>query len=335
MRWYFWLTVVSALASNLPEVVFFGMPNYYEGLVHIGCYVVLFETAQTVRITTENLSKPLKFVTASMFSLCALQYFSTNLFSKVINPILGSPKEVGPFGAFSWPLFGVFMNSNILGTFAAIAFGYFAGRRQWGMTAISVLMAVGSQSRGAWLAIAVSTIYLGFKWRSLRAFIPVLCFVSAVPLVWLRGNDFKISVNSSGRVYIWRNMLTTMSWGQLAYGYGPGTTTVTLKQDDAVGKRAQGWDPKLIIDRPHNFYLQVLHDSGGIALLSLLALFGWFILNSKDLAINAAVISYLVNVFFTDSCTSVAPLFWIILGSGVGKIKPKGTKWAAYPYKTS
>lgn len=92
-------------------------------------------------------------------------------------------------------------------------------------------------------------------------------------------------------------------------------------QDDAEGKRAQGWTPQTIVDRPHNFYLQVIHASGVISLLALLVLVAGFLLESKEIAINTAVLSYLVNVAFTDSSSSVAPLFWIFLGTGVGRLK--------------
>jgi O-antigen ligase len=191
------------------------------------------------------------------------------------------------------------------------------------MTAIAVLLAVGSQSRGAWFAMLLATIYLGFKYRTWRLLIPAAFFVISVGVVYLHPTHggMKWSVASSGRVYVWRKTMEIIAPSTVFYGYGPGAFTMEFPNDDAKGKIAQGWTPETVVDRPHNFYLQVLHASGGLSLIALLVLFAGFLLESKEVAINAAVLSYLVNVFFTDSCTSVAPLFWILLGTGVGRLK--------------
>ncbi len=320
---YFVLVVISSILSLYPEIVLWGMPNYLEGTIAIGCYCVLFLTAANLAIEIKSLHTPLAIATWGMFICAALQYFNLDWFQTASHFIVFGPHPEFQMSIQGWPLFGTLMNGNVLGSFSALVYPFFLARRRWALTMISVLLAVGSQSRGAWFAMALATVYLALKYRAWRLAIPLVFFSLGIGMVYLHPTHggFKWSLQSSGRVYVWKKTIGMLSVGDLFYGHGPGAFTMEFPQGDAAGKRAQGWQPETIVDRPHNFYLQVIHASGVISLIALLVLFGGFLLESKEIAINAAVLSYLVNVFFTDSCTSVAPLFWILLGTGVGRLK--------------
>jgi hypothetical protein len=316
-------TVYSSVSSDYPEIVWFGMPNYLEGTVAIASYCVLFLSSADVAMDPKKLEKPSIFCTLAMFGACALQYINPEWFKWASHFIVFGNRPDYQMGMETWPLFGTLMNSNLLGTFAALMYAFFLARGKWVMTAIAVVMAVGSQSRGAWFAMVIATIYLGFKYRTWRLAIPAAFFVIGVTIVYLHPTHggMKWSVASSGRTYVWKHSFETMSPHHLLFGNGPGAYAMEFNQDDAKGKIEQGWTPQTIVDRPHNFYLQVLHASGLLSLVALLVLFAGFFVESKEVALNAAVLSYLVNVFFTDSCTAVAPLFWIFLGTGVGRLK--------------
>lgn len=320
---YFWLTLVSGVLSRYPAVAIYGMPNYLEGALAIGSYCILFLAAETEGMDSSRFDRPLTFCTSVMFLLCALQYWSPGWFQLATHWFVFGIHPEYRMSIETWPLFGSLMNQNILGTFAALVYAFFLARGKTVMTLISVLLAVGSQSRGAWFAMLIATLYLVCKYRKWRLALPLAFFAIGIGLVYARPlqGGFKWTVTSSGRTYVWKNTLSLLSPSTFFLGSGPGAFTMEFPQNDAAGKRAQGWTPETIVDRPHNFYLQVLHASGGLALIALLAVFAGFLLLSKEVAINAAVISYLVNVFFTDSCTSVAPLFWILLGTGVGRLK--------------
>lgn len=320
---YLIMVLISSVLSWYPEIVWFGMPNYLEGTLAIAAYCVLFFSAADVAMEVQSLYKPLTFSTLVIFVASALQYLSPTIFQTITHPFVFGFYDESVMSMQSWPLFGTLMNANLLGTFSALAYAFFLARGKWAMTLVTVLLAVGSQSRGAWFAMAIATAYLCVKYRTWRLSIPVVFFVFGVTLVYLHPTHggMKWSMQSSGRVYVWQNTFAILSPGHLLYGNGPGAFAMEFPQDDAAGKRAQGWTPETIVDRPHNFYLQVLHASGLISLLALLVLFAGFLLESKEIAINAAVLSYLVNVLFTDSSSSVAPLFWIFLGTGVGRLK--------------
>lgn len=320
---YLGLVVVSSVASRYPEVAWFGMPNYLEGAVAIAAYCVLFLSSADVAMEVQDLHRPFAICTWVMFGACALQYFNPEWFRLATHFLVFGRHPEFQMSMETWPLFGTLMNQNLLGTFAALVYAFFLARGKWVMTLVAVLLAVGSQSRGAWFAMLLATIYLGFKYRTWRLAIPLVFFGLGIAMVYLHPTHggFKWSLQSSGRVYVWKKTLGILEPSSFFYGYGPGAFTMEFPNDDVAGKKAQGWTPETIVDRPHNFYLQVLHASGGLSLIALLLLFAGFLLESKEVALNAAVLSYLVNVFFTDSCTSVAPLFWILLGTGVGRLK--------------
>jgi O-antigen ligase len=315
---------VSTALSAYGWVSVWGMPNYLEGAAAIFCYAILFRTAISARIESFPIEVALTLVTWVIFLACQIQYMSASTFCAIMKPVVFGAGSSYELSMQTWPLFGTVMNSNVLGTFAALVYAFFLARGNTFMTMVSVLIAVGSQSRGAWLAMCVATVYLAIKYRKWRVSLPAIFFVVGVALVYLHpthGGMKWSMASSSGRVYVWKNTLRILEPHHMFYGDGPGVFAVKFPQGDAAGKRAQGWTPELVVDRPHNFYLQVLHASGLISLVALLALFGAYFIKSKEVALNAAVLSYLVNVCFTDSCTSVAPLFLIILGTGVGRLK--------------
>lgn len=320
---YFALVVASCVLTNYPEVVLYGLPNYLEGALAIGCYCVLFLTAAAVVIELRSLEIAFSILAVVMFIFSAIQFFNGDLFLKFIHWAI-LRRDPRSLGMETWPLFGLMYNSNFLGTLAALIFPFFLVRKNWVMTFISVLLAVGSQSRGAWLAMILTTTYVLYQTRKAWALVPILFFAIGFGITHFNrnGSPIKFSASSSGRIYMWEVTLGMISPFDI-FGYGPATYALEFPQDDAKGKMANGWSPSISVDRPHNFYLQVLHGSGILSLIAILSLFTAFFIQSKELCLKAAVLSYLIDVFFTDSCTSVAPLFWIALGTGVGFICQK------------
>lgn len=142
----------------------------------------------------------------------------------------------------------------------------------------------------------------------------------------------------SGRGYIWSRSIPLLrdTW---FLGHGPDTYAMYFPQQDAVGKLMYLGSTHKIVDKPHNIYLQQAINTGIISLLALLVLWGGYLLQSliiywqsdfKDwkaragVAIMAAVAAYLVTGFFNDSVISVAPVFWILLGTGISLNRLQG-----------
>lgn len=136
----------------------------------------------------------------------------------------------------------------------------------------------------------------------------------------------------SARGYIWSRTLPMLkdTW---FIGYGPDTYPLHFPQDDVIGKTNAYDTPRIIVDKPHNLYLQIMVSTGVPSLLALMGLFiTYFILwikhirsTDKDdirrwmsIGIFVALCGYLVAGLFNDSVVSVAPVFWVLWGLGIG-----------------
>ena len=135
----------------------------------------------------------------------------------------------------------------------------------------------------------------------------------------------------SSRGYIWSRTLPLLK-ETILIGHGPDTYAMYFPQDDVIGKLKFFSTPKMIVDKPHNIYLQTAINTGILSLFALLWLWGKYLLSSlilyfksdlnswKDrfgISLMGSVTAYLTAGFFNDSVISVAPVFWIILGLGI------------------
>lgn len=135
----------------------------------------------------------------------------------------------------------------------------------------------------------------------------------------------------SARGYIWARSIPMLK-NTLILGGGPDTFAFNFPQNDLIGKYYTYDTPNIIVDKPHNLYLQIALNEGVIALLAFLAIMLIYIVDSLKLyglrneytksqilgsATCLGVIGYLFAGIFNDSVVSVAPVFWIIFGVGV------------------
>lgn len=134
----------------------------------------------------------------------------------------------------------------------------------------------------------------------------------------------------SYRGYIWKKTIPLLK-DNFWIGNGPDTLAAYFPHYDVISMLNAFGRTNMIVDKPHNYYLQVAHDTGVLSLLTLLTLFGYYIaqsirlqfkvktdseLKSISLAILAGVLGYLIAAIFNDSTVHVAPLFWVLLGTG-------------------
>jgi hypothetical protein len=135
----------------------------------------------------------------------------------------------------------------------------------------------------------------------------------------------------SGRGYIWSRSIPMLKT-YLIKGAGADNYAMVFPQDDFIAKIKVFSNTNIVVDKPHNMYLQIAINTGVISLISLLTVWGIYIIsslklyrrirfNSLDNFIGAScfvsVIGYLIAGIFNDHVLSVAPLFWIILGIGI------------------
>ncbi len=100
-------------------------------------------------------------------------------------------------------------------------------------------------------------------------------------------------------------------------GRGPGAYAMDFPQHEMVGTNQY-------VSRPHNLYLQMAHTSGNLSALIYIAALGLFFWASwkkrgqcdRLTAIVAALVGYAVATLVDDSYVGVAPIFWVLWGSG-------------------
>ena len=135
----------------------------------------------------------------------------------------------------------------------------------------------------------------------------------------------------SSRGYIWSRTLPLLSKCMIT-GYGADTFAYVFPQTDFLAKYysySEGFN--ITVDKPHNLYLQIFFSNGLIALLAFLFICVWYLVDCLRLyafkreyrptqiygaAVMLAVTGYLAAGMFNDSVVSVAPVFWILLGTG-------------------
>ncbi|HBB28918.1 MAG TPA: hypothetical protein DC000_06685 [Clostridiales bacterium] len=136
---------------------------------------------------------------------------------------------------------------------------------------------------------------------------------------------------ASGRGYIWGRTIPLIK-NSFVIGEGPDNYIYAFPQDDLIGKLKSGLYGAVVVDKPHNMFLQIVINTGFISLVFLLILWLIYIyislklywkieLNSLDkymgLACFLSIIGYLAAGMFNDYIVSVSPIFWIILGLGI------------------
>lgn len=135
----------------------------------------------------------------------------------------------------------------------------------------------------------------------------------------------------SGRGYIWARTLPLLK-KTILIGHGPDTYSLYYPQDDLIGKYYTYSAPTMVVDKPHNMYLQIAMNLGGIALIGFLILVILYIVQSirlygfkeeystlerLGLSIMLGVFGYLIAGIFNDSTVCVAPVFYGVLGVGI------------------
>ena len=147
------------------------------------------------------------------------------------------------------------------------------------------------------------------------------------------GFDGKERLGSS-RGYIWSRTFPLLS-KCLVTGYGADTFTYEFPQNDVLAKY-YSYEPfnegfYVTVDKPHNLYIQMFFSNGLIALIAFLGICVFYLVDCFRLyalrreyraeqimgaAVMLGIVGYLAAGMFNDSTVHVAPVFWILLGTG-------------------
>lgn len=135
----------------------------------------------------------------------------------------------------------------------------------------------------------------------------------------------------SNRGYIWGRTIPMLS-NYIIKGAGPDVYAIVFPQDDIIAKLNSGMDASMVIDKPHNMYLQNAVNTGVVSLIMLIIVWLSYVIDSlkkySNISFNSIIeyigatcfiseVGYLVAGMFNDQMTSVSPIFWIILGIGI------------------
>ena len=175
--------------------------------------------------------------------------------------------------------------------------------------------------------------------------------LSEIPQPRVQGFESIYSFGT-GRGYLWTQSLPLLG-ESLLFGSGNGTFAFRIRQNEIVGLLNTHGSCKYVIDRPHNWYLQIACSDGVTASICVLLLFAFYIImylkavfrkNNGSVPgsyrANAAVVSpeerlsewcmqngifagllgFMLCGLINDSCITVNPLFWVLLGCAVGRL---------------
>jgi len=136
---------------------------------------------------------------------------------------------------------------------------------------------------------------------------------------------------ASNRGYMW--IVTFSRLDKVIFlGAGPDSFIYWFDQNDIAGKLNHLRNTKMLVDKPHNWYLQIGSQTGVISLLTFLALTGIYIISSIKLlgikrkkdyyeflsaGILCGIVGFMVSSFFVDSTVGVTPIFFVFLGIGI------------------
>lgn len=147
--------------------------------------------------------------------------------------------------------------------------------------------------------------------------------------------DFAPLVNfsnfASGRGYIWNKTIALLK-DYIILGSGADTYTLVYPNGDFVDKYNNGYD-NMIITKPHNLYLQIAVQTGVLSLICFLVFYAWYFISSLRIyfkqrldsplaitgfAIMLGTLGYMISGITNDSTIAISPLYWAMLGVGIG-----------------
>lgn len=147
-----------------------------------------------------------------------------------------------------------------------------------------------------------------------------------------RANLFGMEHMASGRLYIWSRTIPLLKDYWLT-GSGEDTFYLVFPQNDYVGKAAYAGSPLDVMEKPHNTYLLTALQNGILSLILFLVFYLIYFIDSiriygKDrpfdtqdwmgFCVFLSTACFMTGGIFNDSNINISPLFWAMLGIGMG-----------------
>jgi hypothetical protein len=135
---------------------------------------------------------------------------------------------------------------------------------------------------------------------------------------------------ASGRGYIWSRTIPLLR-ENILLGSGADSYIYTFPQQDYVNLYNAGFDGQ-VLTRPHNLFLQIGVQSGVLSLIAFFVFYFMYFISSiiiykngnydsylkyVGVSIFLGTIGYLITGISNDSTITVAPVFWVLIGTGI------------------
>lgn len=343
---YLLLTVISALCSAHPEVVWFG-GSRREGtltiLIYVLCGIFVALSAQPRRWMIYGLGAVL-----CLFDiLCILQLLGGNPFSlypegmtyydafhKYAGAFLGTIGNIDFVGAFFCiavpPLLVYLLRGKEALRFLLLLPLLLSVSVVWKMDVSAAVVGLGL---GCLLSLPV-VLPLSKKLRYFLLLVLLGCVLLGFLVLYLFDFDSGLLHElhnvlhgnlddsfGSGRIYIWRNLLPAAK-DSLLFGHGPDTVRFADIAPFSNYHEELGREVLAYTDAAHNEYLHILYCQGLPALLAYLAALGTALVhwvrnadrNPVAAMFGTAVLCYAIQAFFGISYFVSAPYFWTAFG---------------------
>lgn len=315
---YLILLIVSTAGSRFTETAIFGFPNFHEGLLALVGYVGIYLLARECkdkRLIDLSLSSAIFVITViGIIQLLYGNFLDFPLFKWVFPPL--------KFTAMPWPVYSTLGSPNHLGLFCAMMLPWAILRKRYLEYACLIFLLIGCQTRFAIITAIIVPLFISKEFAIKQIKVIAAAFIilaipyhkefkhrilkSAHEIHWpLRDSDL------SGRVFMWSKTVPMLK-GTILIGDGPATYPHYFAQHTERAKK-MGYDG-LVVDRPHNMYLNIWQNSGLVSLIILMSAILVRIKNARDIAYKFAAIGFLIAGLFTDSVPSVTPYFAAFLG---------------------
>lgn len=223
-----------------------------------------------------------------------------------------------------------------------------------------------SYTRAAWLGFLVAFIFIGLfsfseVWKRKKIVAPVVAILVIVVVVFgfmvLRGNVeiersviervrsiAKLSEGSVvSRLVLWNTSLQMIK-GRPLLGFGLDTYALAFQQYQPAN-----WyktiKEEALPDKAHNEMLQIATSAGLLGLMVYLWLLVTFLVKGLGalrrarppnrtllVGLMAAIIGYLIQIQFSFSIISVAPLFWLLLGLTTAVMQKEEAKLTTFKF---
>lgn len=138
----------------------------------------------------------------------------------------------------------------------------------------------------------------------------------------------------TGRGYAWMQSIPLLK-ECLVLGKGPGSFVFHFQQEEVVGMMNTHGSYMYLLDKPHNWYLQIWINTGGVSLLCILGIFllyakrfwqkrrfeqKWGLESKEQLFSTMGILAFAISGLVNDSIVAVNPIFWLFFGVISGKI---------------